>query len=138
MMRNWIALTESLQKPIAVFHGTTARLWRSSGKKVNFNLYVTADRNDAISYAEEAVHSKRDKPILVEFQMADLDRLIETGTIEFDPDWGWVTGLEHDLRHQGKKLETLPTWQESLTAVGSFCIDKFSDSLKSFGKVIPL
>lgn len=94
-------------------------------------MYLTNDRDEAVKYAEESVHSDEEQMIVIEFRMTDLASL----PVEFEPDWGWVDALENDLKNQGKKLEQLPTWQESLAAVGSFCLAGFTDAFKSHGKV---
>lgn len=130
-MRKWIDLCEALnQLPDVLYHGTSNHQW---DKQTTDTLYLTRDRKDAALYAEEAVTSDfyeldgreweegmemPTRAIIVEFCGTDLMFLRE----RFEPDWGWDQA-------------EVSTWQESLQAVGSFCISDFNE--KHLGTITP-
>jgi hypothetical protein len=141
-MREFINVIMEAQKrlPEIVYHGTTAAQWASTEPGT---LYVITDRHDAANYSSEAGESEYyekhghedvivDDPeivhIVVEFRLADL---VDLG-LEFQPDWGWVEGQSTDRSTWGQPE---PTWEDSLQAVGSFCIADFNH--KEVGKVTP-
>lgn len=135
-MRDIMILVESTI-PTTLYHGTSTLAWKKTDDAV---LFLTVSRDDAENYASETaiedVYNKYgddfmdengkekpapSEPIIVTFQMADLLKL--TG-VEFQPDWGW-DGSDG------------ATWQESIKAVGSFCIAGFQEAYKGLGKVGP-
>jgi len=112
--------------PQIAYHGTSDLRWDKAGPGT---LYLTVNREDAENYADEAAvndypedHEEGMAPpstaIIVEFQMTDILALPDA---QMSPDWGWG-----DL-HEGA------TWQDSLAAVGSFCVEDFR--AKNLGKV---
>lgn len=131
-MRKWIDLCENLHEtlPDVLYHGTSDYQW---DKQTIGTLYLTKDRQDAALYAEEAVIADLDqlnvdweegmamptRAIIVEFRGTDLISLQS----RFMPDWGW------------DQADDSTTWQESLQAVGSFCISDFNE--KHLGAITP-
>jgi len=115
-----------------VYHGTSDLQWN---KKENNTLFLTIDRDEAASYADErvvadygildldATDTPPSKAIIVIFNLHDL---IER-KLNFAPDWGWVD--QHNFVE-------LPTYEQSISAVGSFCIENFPNELKSLGKIV--
>src|SRR5690606_15507512 len=98
-------------------------------------LYLTVQRQDAQNYATEAaigdMYAKygddfmdedgNEKPapskaIIVTFDLAQLQAL---EGVQFQPDWGWHGADENT------------SWQQSLAAVGSFCIAGFTPAHKA-------
>lgn len=126
-------ITESIETPDVFYHGTSDLAWQREDEGI---LYLTMSRDDAANYADEAVvgdfnaldieyeegMEMPSKPIVVEFRMSDLTAY-ESG---FEPDWGWAD-------HQ----PGMPTWLDSLAAVGSFCISGFTSEMKKLGRVEP-
>lgn len=128
-MRKWINLFENQLLPEIVYHGTNLRVWNEQAYH-DEPLYLTNDRVEAERHAERtyvAHHDNEDPeykdpnivPIVVKFRISDL---LDAG-LNFEPDWGWDMADENT------------TWQQSLAAVGSFCIEGFSQSHKALGKV---
>lgn len=138
-MRSLINIvTEGQRLPEMVYHGTTMKRWEQAEPGM---LYVVDDRSDAANYAMEAGESDHydrhqgemvDDPeivlIVVEFRLTDLLNL----GLELQPDWGWVEGRATDRSTWGQPE---PTWEDSLRAVGSFCIEGFNH--KELGKITP-
>lgn len=135
-MRDIMILVEG-RIPTTLYHGTSTIAWKKTDETL---LYLTVNREDAENYASEAaiqdVYAKYgddflddegkekpapSQPIIITFLMDDLLKL---NGIEFQPDWGW-DGAED------------ATWQQSLQAVGSFCVSGFQDAYKGLGKVAP-
>lgn len=114
--------------PGILYHGTSDTAW---ARMVDGTLYLVVDRSDAENYAEEAVIADRDPDreeasphstaIVVEFAMSDI---LTIDDVEMRPDWGWG-GLA-----QGS------TWQDSLNAVGSLCLQGFGMRHKHLGRIV--
>ncbi len=99
--RNIVNLLESIDIH-EVYHGTTMSLWAKEG---DGNLFLTSNKDDAKSYADEAssreyynhdydeenTHDAPEElaPILVVFNLKQLESL----GLEFEPDWGGSTRL---------------------------------------------
>jgi hypothetical protein len=126
----WHELTEGAL-PQTVYHGTSQTFWEREG---DGPCYFTASYQDAANYALEACETEHYEkhqgeeiddptvsPIVVQFRLADL---LAIPGAELEPDWGWV---------EGNRIDGEPTWEDSLRAVGSFCIPAFHD--KQLGKV---
>lgn len=131
-------------KDTLVYHGTTKASWAKSEAGT---LYLTSSLEEAKKYAEGCGESEWDDDIhvagvrepaliVLAFNLSDLTALAASNPIQLDPDWGWVEGLEHDLKANGKKLESHPTWEDSLEHVGSFCIEGFDPKFKVLAKEV--
>ena len=125
-----------------LFHGTTKLRWTTPVEKGDCRLYVVASQAEADSYASESGEAEWDESIhiigelepeliVLKFDLEDIKRLVEFGDVELEPDWGWADQV---VRESGGKHT--PTWEESLAAVGSFCIFGFSESHKTLAIVI--
>lgn len=112
-----------------VYHGTNIRRWRQVSTH-STELYLATTYAEAQQYADEAYehsHTHEDPeykdqtiaPVVVIFK---LDDLIKAG-LNFQPDWGWPEANEQT------------TWEESAKAVGSFCVDGFTEAHKQLGQV---
>lgn len=124
-----------------MYHGTTRRRWNSKGNGVT-TLYLTSNRKDAVSYADESASNeaydhKKVEGVVVEFQPEVLQKLVADRLVELDPDWGWVDGQEAEARNAGKSFSE-PSWQASLAACYGICLSGFKDEYKSLAAVTPM
>lgn len=129
-----------------LYHGTTKNNWNSDNPdKVieSGNLYVVKCYNEAKIYSEETGESEWDEeihieggnsplPIIVQFDMDQLNLLRLKGLVSFEPDWGWIQALEADTKQTYDNL----TWEDSFNAVGSFCVNGFNETHKKLGTVL--
>lgn len=129
-------------KNYTFYHGTTKKQWQNPENDGTL-LYLTVSLSEAESYASEMGESEWDDDIHTEgglvpelmvlsFSLKELEAL----PITLEPDWGWVTGLEYELKYQGKVMETIPSWQESLEKVGSIAVSGFEESHKLLAKPV--
>lgn len=98
---------------LTFFHGTTRKTWGERGEGMDGGLYLTANPNDALNYADEAAigeHCDNDGAGSVQAAVVTVSgaRLVELlaanskrHALVLEPDWGWVNGLRHDAGHNG-------------------------------------
>lgn len=138
---------------LLLYHGTTVASWKNS---TSGDLYLTNSAQEALKYAQERGESDWNDDIheigvcepelvVLSFRFSDLTDLMTAKAIQIEPDWGWVAGVEQELKCQGQKLIATPAWSESLTQVGSICISGFSKKHKKLAtrvdmdaEVVPL
>ena len=117
-----------------VYHGTTLKAWRADND--GGDLHVATSFEGADSFAEHAAESEavdveeaggdpetEVDPVVVEFDLADLERLRDAGEGEFGADQAWWE------RHGDNE------WRNSLDATGCFAVEGFPDARKDLGRI---
>ena len=126
-----------------LYHGTTLNIWKNNPHEIKGTLYLTNNIKTAHSYGcqsaeweyDDEIHDESNQPerIIVRFNK---ETLFEIPGIELDPDWGWVTALEHEAKQVGNRITKNITWEESLAAVGNMSIGNFDESWKQHGEIL--